>query len=121
MAAEKTPSFEFVTNYLTRHPSAPYADVKAAAEQSGYTIYPIVYGRAQALLGIVKTKARGEASTARSTGRPRGRPPKAASAEASGSAGGLDSLVTAVRAVEQERDRMRSALLEVRDRIDAAL
>ena len=42
MAKPSNPSFEFVKNYLTKHPTAAYADVRDAASRAGHTIYPIV-------------------------------------------------------------------------------
>ena len=55
MAAKKTSkSFELILAHLKKHPKAPFAEVRDAAEKKGFKIYPIAYGRAQALLGIVK-------------------------------------------------------------------
>jgi hypothetical protein len=61
MAAKKknTEGFAFITDTLTKDKKAAYADIKAAAEKKGLTIHPIMYGRAQAMLGIVKSAKRG--------------------------------------------------------------
>jgi hypothetical protein len=45
---------------LTANPESTYADVKDKAEKKGFTIFPVMYGRAKALLGLVKVSPRGE-------------------------------------------------------------
>lgn len=58
------PAFAFLTKFMERKPNAVYADARAAAEKAGHTIYPIMWGRAQTLLGRVKSKKRGTGKTA---------------------------------------------------------
>ena len=61
MAAAKAPSpaLEFLTDALKRNPKAAYADLKAKAEEKKLTVYPVMFGRAKLLLGLVKAKPRG--------------------------------------------------------------
>lgn len=85
------PSFAFLLDYMKKHPKAAYGDAAAAAATAGHKLYPIVWGRAQALLGRVKSKPRGTGATAMArkaseAGQApppkarRGRPPKQATA-----------------------------------------
>ena len=133
MATKKKKSgFDFVKAYLTKKPKAAYADVRAAAEKAGFKIFPIVYGRAKALLGLVPSKPRGSGKAARAkkaaarkaapapAPRKRGRPAKAATT-AKASVSDVGSLVAAVREMQADRARMRAALAKIRDVIDAAL
>lgn len=117
-------AFAFVKDYLTKKKGAPFAEVAAAAKAKGHKVYPIVYGRAQLLLGHTKAKsgAKKSAGTGRKPGRPKGsknkvktgrgpgRPPKAASASLSG----IDSIVAHIRSVERERDQLRATLEKLR-------
>ena len=104
-AKKKAPSKEyaFVHDYLKRSPKAEFATIRDAAKKKRMTIYPIVYGRAQAALGLVKSKPRGSKKAAKrskvGTGAKRGRPAKSASsADAS-----LGNLIAGVRDLERER------------------
>ena len=62
-----SPSFAFITDYLRNNKKAPFADVRDAAAKKGHTIYPISYGKAQAVLGLVKSAKRGQGKAARAT------------------------------------------------------
>jgi hypothetical protein len=142
MAEKKqNPGFQFVLDYLEKKSDASFAEIRDAAAKKKFTIYPIVYGRAKALLGLVESRPRGtgpmamatkaaKAKASRGSKEPagpqsetaaapkrRGRPPKNAQpapAPAAAVVGGLDGLVAAVRQVEQDRDRMRTALEQIR-------
>ncbi|MEO6595608.1 MAG: hypothetical protein ABIP94_12720, partial [Planctomycetota bacterium] len=64
-----------VVSALKKNTKAAHADIKAEADAKKLTLYPIMFGRAQALLGIVKSAKRGTGKTARasaaaSAGRP---------------------------------------------------
>lgn len=69
--------------YMKSHPNAVYADAQRSLADQGHKIFPIMWGRAQVMLGRVKAKKRGSKAAAApatpraatSTGRPRGRPP----------------------------------------------
>ncbi|MBK9129575.1 MAG: hypothetical protein IPM13_17580 [Phycisphaerales bacterium] len=123
MAAKMTP-MDFIVEALKKDKNAVYADIHAAAGKRGMKIYPIMYGRAKALLGLVPVKPRGEgkarvakaaaaaraATGTRSTPAKRGpgRPPKTAAM------GSLEAVIAALRDGERERDRYRRALEQIR-------
>src|ERR1051325_11860492 len=86
MAAKKnTEGMAFIVESLKKSKSASYADIKAAADKKGLKVWPIMFGRAQLLLGHVKGAKRGTGKYARATaakaagGSPRGRKPDASS------------------------------------------
>jgi hypothetical protein len=140
MAEKKpNPAFDFTVEFLKKNPGATFAEVRDAADKKKLTIYPIMYGRSQALLGIIKAKPRGEgkakvakaakaakaaapapapamagAPVKRGPGRPRKNPlPVAAGADLSS----LDGIVAAIKTSEQAKARYRTAL----ERIHAIL
>ena len=51
MAAKKTSAMDFILAQLKKNKKASYADIRDAATKKKLTIYPIMYGRAQAMLG----------------------------------------------------------------------
>lgn len=57
----------FLLAALEKDRGASYGDLKAAAEKKDLKVFPIMYGRAQALLGIVKAAKRGEGKAAKAT------------------------------------------------------
>ncbi|MEZ5966636.1 MAG: hypothetical protein R3F56_22555 [Planctomycetota bacterium] len=126
MAAKKSnAAMDFIVESLKKNSKASYADIHAAAEKRGYTIYPINYGRAKAILGLVKVAPRGQGrkavKTGRGPGRPPmkrgpGRPPKSAAA-----AGSLDSVIAALKEGDRERDRFRRALEQIRSILEGIL
>ncbi len=110
------PAMKFVVDYLTKKKTAEYSEVQAAAAARGYKIWPILYGRAQTMLGINKGKKRG---AAKKPGRPAGsgrragtrtapatRGRRAAVATGAGMSGVIDGLNSAV----EELRRYRKAL-----------
>jgi transposase-like protein len=56
---------EFLVESLKKDKTASYADLKAKADEKKLEIYPIMFGRAQALLGIVKSAKRGQGKAAK--------------------------------------------------------
>ena len=98
MAAKKNIStMDALVAYMKKHPKAVFADARDALAKGKHKIYPIMWGRAQVLLGRVKAKKRGSKKAAakapagkapvvkakrktasRGTGRPVGRPRKTA-------------------------------------------
>ena len=127
MATDKgKAAFAFVKKYLEKKPGAPFAEVSKAAEKKGHKVWPIVYGRAQLLLGQAgdpkPKKAAGNkagrgakrlASPLSATGRRGpGRPRKAVSGAPSDA---VESLIIHIRELEQERDELRHKLAQVRD------
>ncbi len=62
---QKVTPIEFVKEKLRENPEATYKEIKARAKLAGLTVYPVVYGRAKALLGLVPTAPYGSKSRAR--------------------------------------------------------
>src|SRR6185295_16409139 len=54
----KSPAMEFVVAALREYPTTSFRDLKAKAEANGFELFPIVFGRAKAWLGLVPTKPR---------------------------------------------------------------
>lgn len=75
MAAKKTPSpaMAFLVDSLEKNRKAVYGDLKAAADKKGLKVFPIMFGRAQALLGIVKMSARGQGKAAKAKAKASGK------------------------------------------------
>jgi hypothetical protein len=68
MATKKSnPAMDFLVAELKKNRKAAYADIKAKADKKKLKLYPIMYGRAQALLGIVKSAKRGSGKAAKAT------------------------------------------------------
>lgn len=132
MAAKKTnPAMDFIVESLKSNRSAAYKDIAEAATKKKLTIYPIMFGRAQALLGIVKAAPRGQGKAAKAA--------KAAKAKADGAApavaaapvkrgpgrprknpiaapafdGTLEGIVAAVKGSEQAKARYHAALSKI--------
>lgn len=123
MTQQKSESFAFVVEQLERDNDAAYATVRDAAEAAGFTIYPIMYGRAKAKLGLVETRPRGQGKNRKraSPARPRA---ESASPPVDFSAGGLSSLEAVIQAMkdsESARQRYRHALEQIGDIIQSAL
>ena len=108
------------------------AAVKAAADEKRVTVYPIMYGRAKAMLGLVKVAKRGQSKAAKKQSGKRGpgRPPKVgkrgpgrlrkAGRGASASSNGLDGLQGLVDTV-RENERENRALRTVLEKISAVI
>jgi len=124
------PMMAAVCKVLQRNPGALFADVKAKVSKHG-ELYPIVYGRAKALLGLVKTKPRkdrvapepaglGVGAPKRGPGRPRKGPLEAVAASTARrhkteivngyAADGADGLPKKLDALIQERNRLTSII-----------
>ena len=136
MAAKNTEGLAFIVEALKKNKSAAYADIREAAGKKGLTIWPVMFGRAQALLGHVKVAKRGEGKFARANaaragrvipaappasavrrgpGRPRGNPLPA------GNGVGLDAILYAVRNTQADLGRFRTTLERIGSMIDAVL
>ncbi len=117
-------AFAFVKNYLSTHKGVPFAQVRDVAKAKGHKVYPIVYGRAQLLLGHVRakpaTKAKAAAKKAAKAAaktaaagvvrRGPGRPPKAKASPLSG----IDGIVQHIKSVERELDQLRATIEKLR-------
>ena len=121
MAAKKAnPGFEFIIAALKKDPKATYKDIAAAAAKKKLKVFPIMFGRAQAMLGIVKQAKRGDgkakkakaakAAKAAPAKRGPGRPRKNAAPALDGS---LEGIVAAVKSSEQAKARYRGALEKI--------
>ena len=135
MAASKSnPAMEFIVDSLNSNRSAAYKDIAEAAAKKKLKIYPIMFGRAQALLGIVKAAPRGQGKAAkaakakaaktaapaaaaapsllapvkRGPGRPRKNPLPAPAFD-----GTLEGIVAAVKGSEQAKARYHAALSKI--------
>lgn len=128
MAAKKgNPAMDFIVEQLKKNPNIAYADIKQAADSKRLKVFPIMFGRAQAMLGIVKSKPRGQGKAAaakrgdqpapqkRGPGRPR------KSAPASFDSGSLESIIAAVKSSEQAKARYRDALEKIQQVLESAL
>ena len=118
MAAKKSnPAMDFIVESLKSNKGAAYSEIKEAADKKKLKIFPIMFGRAQALLGIVKQAPRGQGKAAKakaaassaSGGQKRGpgRPRKVAMSAFDGT---LDGIVAAVKGSEQAKAKYRQAL-----------
>jgi len=69
MAAKKaqSPAMAFLVAALKSNPKAAYADIKAKADKKKLKLYPVMFGRAQLMLGIVKAAKRGTGKTAKAS------------------------------------------------------
>src|SRR5262252_6755888 len=137
MAAKKnTEGLAFIVEALKKNKSAVYADIKEAASKKGLTIWPVMFGRAQALLGHVKVAKRGEGKFARANAAKAGRVIPAATPASAvrrgpgrprknqlpGTSGvGLDSILEAVRSTQVDLGRYRAALERIGSMLDEVL
>lgn len=115
MASKKTkPGYDYLVSVLKKTPKAVYADVAAAAKKKGHVVYPIMWGRAKAALGLVKSKPRGSKAAKKPTKsrapgrRGPGRPRKNPAIE-----GTIEGIVAAVKSSERDKARYRSALEKI--------
>ena len=102
---------------LKRNPRMSYADVKAGADKKKLKIFPIMFGRAQLTLGIVKAGSGKTKSAAGPVKRGPGRPRKIESAGAID----LSGILSAVKGAANESQRYRSALEKIQGVLADAL
>lgn len=117
MSEPSTP-MDFITSYLKKQPEAAYADVNKAAQAANFKIYPIMYGRAKSLLGLLPEggsrarRARRKASggeESRSRTLRQGRGPRVTDQAVNQ----ISGFVERYRELEEERNRYRAALISV--------
>ena len=126
MAAKKTAAMDFIIAQLKKNKNATYAEIRDAANKKRLTIYPIMYGRAKALLGLVPVAKRGTKKKAKKTksGRGPGRPRKAVSRGGRGRASGdspidaLQDLLAGLKEQERANNELRATLEKIRDLIE---
>jgi len=133
-----SPGMAFIVDYLKANGDRPYGEIRTAAEAAGYTIYPIMYGRAKALLGMItedgrvkRRRLREEALQSSIDAQPYGmtvheglhqktlRSARASLSETS--AAQLSVFLERFKEVESERARYRAALLQVEALLRKAL
>lgn len=130
------PGFEFTVDYLKKSAGASFAEVRDAAAKRKMVIYPIMYGRVQALLGIVKAKPRGARKAAKAAAaaavavaaptlgapvkRGPGRPRKVVAAPAADFSS-LEGIVAAIKQSEAAKARYRGALERISSILTGAL
>lgn len=110
--SSNSPAMAFILEFLKEHGDTPYAQVRAAAEKDGHNIYPIMYGRAKTLLGLITEDSKRRRRRRKSDDRPaklRQGGPDSTDA----SANELSSFLERYRELEEERNRYRAALLGV--------
>ena len=61
----QSPAMEFIVDALKKNRKVAYADLKAKADEKKLKVFPIMFGRAQAMLGIVKSAKRGTGKVAK--------------------------------------------------------
>ena len=77
VAPGKKSAMDVLVAYMNRNPKAVYADAQAACLKAGHKVYPIMWGRAQVMLGRVAARPKGSRAEAkistakRGPGRPR--------------------------------------------------
>jgi len=79
MATKKnSAAFDFLVESLKADKASAYADLKAKAEKKGLLVYPVMFGRAKTLLGLVKSakRGRGKAAKAKAVTKAKRRSPK---------------------------------------------
>lgn len=136
---QPNPAMEFIVDSLKQNRAASYKEIAEAAGKKKLKIYPIMYGRAQALLGIVKAAPRGQGKAAKAKKqasqpaapsttavaaapkRGPGRPRKNPVAAPTSFDGSLESIVAAVKSSEQARARYRGALEKISSILAEAL
>lgn len=64
---------EFLVSSLKSNRQAQYAELKAKADEKKLRVFPIMFGRAQALLGIVRSAKRGKGKAAKAAAAKRDR------------------------------------------------
>lgn len=125
MAAKKQSAIEFTRAFVKKKPKAEFKEVQAAGKKKGLVIFPIVYGRAKALEGLVKVAPYGSKKKKKTTkkgrrgpGRPKGSRNKRTAKPSHNVATAMDSLesvIAAMRKSNEERERYQRALQKIND------
>lgn len=148
---KKQTAIEFAKTKLSINPEATFAEIKAQAKIEGLVVYPVVYGRAKALLGLVpmapygsKSKARKAKAAASSATSARTlssgaadietnrltpsqvdessqRTTRASAAAKGGALSSLEEMIADLKLAVQERDRYRATLEKIAELIKIEL
>jgi hypothetical protein len=128
---QKSPAFDFAIEQLRINPDLTFQDLKQRGAMAGLRVMPIVFGRAKALLGLVPVKPRQprakkvveapislrQVESAAAMPRPK----LPAAMPAIDGLGSLEQLITALRDLEAERQRLQDALAAIQACVDEAL
>lgn len=128
---QKSAAFDFATEQLRINPDLTFQDLKQRGAMAGLRVMPIVFGRAKALLGLVPIKPRQprakkvveapislrQVESAAALPRPR----VPASMPTIDGIGSLEQLITALRDLEAERQRLQDALAAIQACVDEAM
>ena len=117
----KSPVMAFTVKFLRERPDAPYRDVRDASEKEGMKLYPITYGRAQALLGIVKAKPRRARRPKGLAGGEGGQKRRALVQGGAQPSNEVEGFIDRAHALAAERDRYRKTLESLRKVLVKAL
>jgi hypothetical protein len=106
-----SPAMSFILDYLKRNKEAPYAEVQTAAKGEGHAVFPVMYGRAKGILGLIPVRRRGTGAGPVLPRVPRGRGGR--SVLRVGSLQELKQFLASFREVQAERDRLREAIEQI--------
>ena len=113
--------YDFIIRRLEKDKNAAYSDILKAAKTAGHTIYPIMFGRAKAALGLVKVSGRGEskarAKTSSGLRRGPGRPRKQSGSNGSA----IATVISSMREQESENNRLGATFEKIRALLDSVL
>lgn len=130
---KKSETLEFTRRYLRDKPDASFAEIRDAAAAEDLKIYPIVFGRAKALEGLVKVapygskkkaKEAAEASAAASAAAkiPTPQPPPATGVSRPGlTPESIEAVISGMREHHEDRQRYRDALIRISEILDDVL
>jgi len=116
---------EFILAQLRNNPDVSYADVKRAADKKKLPVYPIMYGRAQVLLGLVAAAPRGskkkKAAASATSSRARAGTRRPARAARDSTLDTLEEVIGNMRGVARDRDRYRRALEQISEILESVI
>jgi hypothetical protein len=132
-----SPTLDFTRQYLKQKPEASFAEIRDAAAAEDLKLYPIVYGRAKALEGLVKVAPYGSKKKEReAAARAKDAAPELAAAAAADQAtagaergparpsaqiDAIDAVIAGVRGNHQDRERYLAALIKISEILDRVL
>lgn len=123
--------YDFIVSKLQARPDISFAELRQQGAVAGLTIYPIVYGRAKAALGLVPVARRGQGKTARKRKKTAGKTEEArtkkpvskssATAVSNNDKRSLDALISGVQHLQDDNVRYRQALEKIAEVVKEAL
>lgn len=123
-----SPAFDYLLQQLRAEPNLSYAELRGRCADLGFSIAPIMYGRAKAVLGLVPVKPRGKKNAM--PARPAGAPLQLRQVESVAAdrfskqldeVRNLDQLMEIIKGLDTERKRLRDTMERVIDMLDEAL